>query len=469
MESDKLKDECGVFGLWSPQSSETTAKVIYYGLWALQHRGQESAGIAVSKDGQINYHKAMGLVSEVFNNEKLASLIGHTGIGHVRYSTTGDSHLVNAQPLVVKFRNKQIALGHNGNLVNAGEIRKELEDQGVIFQTTIDTEVIANLFARNYSFNLEITIRSIMEKVKGAFALVAIVDDKLIGVRDSYGLRPLCFGKKDDTWVIASESCALDTVGATLIRDVLPGEMIVIDSDGLKTVQITNPRRKHSCIFELIYFARPDSIIDGVTANSYRYKTGRILAQESFVQADRIIGVPDSGTPAAIGFSEQSGIPYGVGLIKNRYIGRTFIQPTQELREMGVMIKLNVLKKNVEGKRVVVIDDSIVRGTTSRRIVEMMRNAGAKEVHFRVSSPPVAYPCHFGIDTPNKSELIGSTMDLEAIRKLIGSDTLAFLSVPGMLKATGKGKGYCRACFTGKYPMQVPNVGDKFLFEKNCC
>ena len=463
--SDKFHDECGVMGIYSNDNKDVS-QLIYYGLYALQHRGQESAGIAVSDGEKIDYKKDQGLVAEVFNNENLKTLKGFSGIGHVRYSTTGDSLAANAQPLVVNYKKSGFALGHNGNLVNAAEIREMLEDEGVIFQTTIDTEVIANLLARNLSKGIEQALTQITGIVKGAYALVIQTDTDLIGLRDQHGLRPLCLGKVDETYVLASETCALDTIGAEFIRDIEPGEIVIINKEGVKSIKSKRWCRKNSCIFELIYFARPDSVLDGINANSYRYKTGRILAKaDGEIKADRVIAVPDSGTPAAIGYSEESGISFGIGLIKNRYIGRTFIQPTQELREQGVMIKLNVLKKNVEGKSVIVIDDSIVRGTTSKRIVKLLKDAGATAVHFRVSSPPVQFPCHFGIDTPTKDQLIGGTKTVEEIREMIGADTLEFLSHEGMLEATNAKKGFCTACFDGDYPMEVPLEGAKLKFD----
>ncbi len=466
MYDDKFHDECGVMGIFS-NDNKNVSQLIYYGLYALQHRGQESAGIAVSNGEKIEYKKDQGLVAEVFNNENLKALKGFSGIGHVRYSTTGDSLAVNAQPLVVNYKNSGFALGHNGNLVNASEIREMLEDEGVIFQTTIDTEVIANLLARNLSKGIEQALTQVTGIVKGAYALVIQTDKELIGLRDPHGLRPLCLGKIDETYVLASESCALDTIGATFIRDIDPGEIIIINKEGINSIKSKRWCKKASCIFELIYFARPDSVLDGINANSYRYKTGRILARaDEGLKADRVIPVPDSGIPAAIGYSEASGIPFGIGLIKNRYIGRTFIQPTQELREQGVLIKLNVLKKNVEGKRVVIIDDSIVRGTTSRRIVKLLRDAGALEVHFRVSSPPVQFPCHFGIDTPTRDQLIGATKTVEEIREMIGADSLKFLSEDEMMLATGGKNNFCKACFDGDYPMEVPIEGSKMQFEK---
>lgn len=466
MRDDKFHDECGVMGIYS-NDNKNVSQLIYYGLYALQHRGQESAGIAVTNSDKIDYIKDQGLVAEVFNDQNLKSLKGYSGIGHVRYSTTGDSLAANAQPLVVNYKSHGFALGHNGNLVNAAEIREMLEDDGVIFQTTIDTEVIANLIARNLSKGIEQALKQVTGIVKGAYALVIQTDNDLIGLRDNHGLRPLCLGKVDETYVLASESCALDTIGAKFIRDIEPGEIVIINKKGVKSIKSKRWSKKHSCIFELIYFARPDSIIDGINANSYRYKTGRNLAKaDEGLQADRVIPVPDSGIPAAIGYSEESGIPFGIGLIKNRYIGRTFIQPTQELREQGVMIKLNVLKKNVEGKKVIVIDDSIVRGTTSKRLVKLLRDAGALEVHFRVSSPPVQYPCHFGIDTPTRDQLIGATKSVEEIREMIGADSLKFLSPEGMMEATNQKNGFCSACFDGEYPMEVPLEGEKLQFEE---
>ncbi len=462
---DKFHDECGVMGIFSPNPNDNVAQFIYYGLYALQHRGQESAGIAVSSGSGINAYKKMGLVADVFNDAVLETLKGNIGVGHVRYSTTGDSLEANAQPLVVKYRRGTLALAHNGNLVNANGIREMLEDEGVIFQTSIDTEVIANLMARYHRNGISTAVKRVMDIVKGAYALVVMTDDTLVGIRDPFGIRPLCIGKIDETYVLASESCALDTIGAELIRDVEPGEIVIIDKDGLKSIKSDKMVKKSACIFELIYFARPDSYIDGENANSFRFKTGRILAEEAHVDADRIIAVPDSGIPAAVGFSEKSGIPYGIGLIKNRYVGRTFIQPNQAMREQGVRIKLNVLRKNVEGKRVVVVDDSIVRGTTIKRIVDMLKKAGAKEVHLRISSPPVKYPCHFGIDTPSKDQLIGAIKTVDEIRQMLDVESLAYVSLDGLKKVYHGKSEYCRACFDGDYPMEVPREGNKMQFE----
>jgi amidophosphoribosyltransferase len=453
--NDKLKEECGVIGVFS-EDEEKVPHLVYYGLYALQHRGQESAGIAVSHNGQIDYHKDMGLVPEVFTNDVFNKLKGDIGIGHVRYSTTGDSHPENAQPLVAKYKKGTIALAHNGNLVNAEALREILEDEGVIFQTSTDSEVIVNLLARYYKNGIVNSVKKVMEVLKGAFAVVINTDNKLIGIRDPYGLRPLCIGKLEDGYMLASETCALDAAGAEFVRDVEPGEIVVIDSNGLESIKRDKWCRKNLCVFELIYFARPDSSIDGINVYMSRNEAGRILAKEAPVDADIVIGVPDSGTPAAIGFAEESGIPYGIGLIKNKYVGRTFIQPKQELREQGVKIKLNVLKENVAGKRVVMVDDSIVRGTTSRRIVDMLKKAGAKEVHVRVSSPPVKYPCYFGIDTPYRKYLVGAMKTIDEIREMINADTLAYLSMEGLLKSTGHDKGFCLACLNGDYPMEVP-------------
>jgi len=452
---DKLKEECGVIGVYS-SSEETVTDRIHYGLYALQHRGQESAGIAVSKEGIINYYKNMGLVSEVFTQENLDELKGNIGIGHVRYSTHGDSLVANAQPLVVKYKNGSIALAHNGNLVNADSLREILEDEGVIFQTTNDSEVVANLIARYHKDGIEKAIKRVMEVLKGSYALVILTDNKLIGVRDNQGIRPLCLGKINDGYVLASESCALDTMGAEFIRDIEPGEMVIIDENGIQSIFNDKWSKKRLCIFEIIYFARPDSKIDDINVYLARKEAGRILAREYPVEADVVISVPDSGTSAAIGYAEESGIPYSIGLIKNKYVGRTFIQPNQALREQGVRLKLNVLRENVEGKRVVLVDDSIVRGTTSRRIVDMLKSAGAKEVHLRVSSPPVKYSCHFGIDTPNRRHLVGANKSVEEIREMVNADSLGYLSEEGLVNSTGKNVGYCTACFSGDYPMEIP-------------
>ncbi|HWQ30812.1 MAG TPA: amidophosphoribosyltransferase [Negativicutes bacterium] len=454
--ADKLHEECGVIGIYDKGNMEIES-LTYYGLMALQHRGQESAGIAVNRDGMITCYKEMGLVSEVFDDKILNLLKGDMSVGHVRYSTTGESYVANAQPLLVKYKKGNIAVAHNGNLVNAASVRDELEDQGMIFATTIDSEVIASLIARNFKNGIEDAILDTMDIIQGSYALTIMTNDKLIGVRDKHGLRPLVLGRIGNGYVLASETCALDTIGASFIRDVEPGEIVIIDESGIRSLKDRSVAKKSVCIFEYIYFARPDSIMDGISVYQAREKAGRILAMEQPADADVVISVPDSGTPAAIGYSLQSGIPYAVGLIKNRYIGRTFIQPSQVSRELGVKLKLNPLKANVEGKRVVMVDDSIVRGTTSKKIVHALKEAGAKEVHVRVSSPVITHSCYFGIDTPNRKELMGASSIIEAIKHKIGADSLGYLSYDGILQSVGsKGEGYCTACFCGNYPMEIP-------------
>lgn len=462
---DKLHEECGVIGIYE-KGNVNSATLTYYGLIALQHRGQESAGIAVNNDGLISCYKEMGLVSKVFDDKILNLLKGDMCIGHVRYSTTGESFVTNAQPLVVKYKNGTIALAHNGNLVNAQALRRELEDQGMIFTTSIDSEIIASLIAKNYTNCIEESISKTMDQIKGSFALTVMTNDKLIGVRDKHGLRPLVLGKLGTGYVLASETCALDTIGAQFIRDINPGEIVVIDDNGIKSIQ-AKAEEKTLCIFEYVYFARPDSIMDGLSVYGARHMAGRILAQEQPVEADAVISVPDSGTPAAIGFALESGIPYTVGLIKNRYIGRTFIQPNQEIRERGVSLKLNPLREEIAGKRIVMVDDSIVRGTTSKKIVQSLRNAGAKEVHVRVSSPAILYSCYYGIDTPDRSQLVGATTQIDKIKDKIGADSLGYLSHEGLLRSVGSScKGFCTACLNGKYPVDITENGDKHIFER---
>lgn len=465
MTSDKLREECGVLGIYAP-GEETLPHMMGFGLVALQHRGQESAGIASSSKGIMHYYKDMGLVQDVFTNKILDRLHGDVSIGHVRYSTTGESYVSNAQPLVVNYKGGSIALAHNGNLVNAPEIRDRLEDEGSIFQTSIDSEVIANLIARKYSGGFKAAVTEAVTEIKGAFALTIICENKLIGVRDPNGLRPLCLGKLDNGYVLASESCALDVVGASFIRDIEKGEMVIIDQEGVESIFYNTSQRKAHCIFEYVYFARPDSNIDGESVYITRRDAGRILAEEHKVDADIVIAVPDSGIDAAIGYAEASGIPYGVGLIKNKYIGRTFIQPDQKSRELAVRLKLNPLKENVKGKRVIMIDDSIVRGTTSRKIVASLRQAGATEVHVLVSSPPVANSCYFGIDTPERQELVGAVKTVDEICDMIGADSLGYISVSGLMRSVNKTKhDLCVACFNGEYPLEVPKQGNKMMFE----
>lgn len=459
-EDEKFHDECGVVGVYAP-GKEDIARGVYFGLHSLQHRGQESAGIASNKDGKIRYYKDMGLVQEVFSDEIIKRLQGDIAIGHVRYSTAGESHAVNAMPLVVYYRGGAIALAHNGNLVNAHILREEMQDSGVIFQTGIDSEVIAALIAKHvHEGTIEEAIIKTLEQIQGAYALVITVGDKLIGVRDPNGIRPLCIGRNAEGFVLASESCVFPLLGAEMLRDVEPGEMVVIEDNELKSRNYTQNNRRASCSFEYVYFSRPDSWLDGIGVYTARSECGRILAKECPAEADMVISVPDSGTVAAIGYAEESGIPYGEGLIKNRYVGRTFIQPDQRMRELSVKLKLNVLKDNVAGKRIVMIDDSVVRGTTSGKIVTMLKEAGAKEVHLRVASPPVTNPCFFGIDTPDISKLVAAKHTVDEICEKIGADSLGFLSVEGMQKAIGMGEeNICTACFTGIYPMKLPELG----------
>lgn len=460
---DKLKEECGVFGAYS--LGLTIQNQIYYGLQALQHRGQESAGIAVLQGDSVNCVKGMGLATDVFTKDNLKLLEGNAGVGHVRYSTTGSNEVSNAQPFVANFRDGYMALAHNGNLINAGELRSELENDGRILQTTSDSEVILHLIAKNYQRGLIEAIKQTINKIKGSYALVLLTDDKLIGIRDIHGIRPLCIGEKDDTYYLSSESCALDIIGAKFIRDVEPGEIVIIDREGLRTVNIEINAAKMPCIFEYIYFARPDSVIDGKSVYFSRFEMGKRLAVEAPADVDLIVPVPDSGIPAARGYSIQSGIPVGEGLIKNKYVGRTFICPEQKDRETGVRIKLNVLRELVKGKKIVLIDDSIVRGTTMKRLVDLLRDGGAKEVHVRISSPPVKYSCYFGIDTPTKKELVGAAMTVDEICEHIGADSLKFLSIDGLKNSVGL-DSTCAGCFDGKYPMNVPKESSKYLFEK---
>ncbi|AIS51768.1 amidophosphoribosyltransferase PurF [Thermoanaerobacter kivui] len=459
----KLKEECGVFGAYSLTTS--VHSYIYYGLQALQHRGQESAGIAVYNGENVQCVKGLGLAIEVFNKENLKILEGKMGIGHVRYSTTGSNDIVNAQPLVANFKNEYMALAHNGNLINAEELRNDLENDGRIFQTTTDSEIILHLIAKNYQKGLIEALKETIKQIRGSYALVILTDNKLIGIRDVNGIRPLCIGKKDDTYFLSSESCALDVIGAELIRDVEAGEIVIIDKSGLNSVKLETNKKRMPCVFEYIYFARPDSVIDGKSVYFTRFEMGKRLAMEAPVEADLVVPVPDSGIAAARGYSIQSGIPMGEGLIKNKYIGRTFIAPDQKDRETGVRVKLNVLKELVRGKRIVLIDDSIVRGTTMKRLVNLLKVGGAKEVHVRISSPPVKYSCYFGIDTPTKKELIGARMTVEEMCRLIGADSLQFLSIEGLKKSVGL-DSICAGCFDGVYPMYVPKEGSKYLFEK---
>ncbi len=463
----ELREECGVFGVWGhPEASRLT----YYGLFALQHRGQESAGMAVARDGIVLSHRGMGLVSEVFDRETVRELEAPAAVGHVRYSTTGSSLLVNAQPLVVRFRGGHLALAHNGNLVNAAEIRRELEDRGSIFQTTTDTEVFAHLVAVSGHEDIPTAVLESTSVVRGGYALLILTPRCLIGVRDPHGIRPLCLGRIDGAYVLSSETCGLDTVGAELVREVAPGEMVVISDAGIRTEKLPGVGPEALCIFEYIYFARPDSDLRGINVHAVRKRLGRILARRYPVEADVVIGVPDSSISAASGFAEEAGIPYEIGLVKNRYIGRTFIQPRQELRAFGVKIKLNAIRRVVEDRRVVLVDDSIVRGTTSRYIVSLLRQAGAREVHMRISSPPYRHPCFYGIDTSSSGELVARERDVEQIRAYIRADSLCYLAPEDLERAVypeGRARrGFCTACFTGDYPVPVPGAENvKFALE----
>ncbi len=457
--SDNIKEECGVFGIYDKSRLGNIAQQIYVGLFALQHRGQEAAGIAVNNDREITLVKNMGLVSEVFNDATLAKLNGEIAIGHVRYSTTGNNTAENAQPISVKYAKGNLTVSHNGNITNAKELRDKLEAKGAIFHTTSDSEVISYLIAiqRLKSKSIEEAVEKVFPMLQGAFSLLIMSPRKLIAVRDRYGIRPLCIGKLQDNVVFASESCAFETIGATFERDVRPGEIIVVTEDNM----VSNTKYcGHSgglCIFEHIYTARPDSVIDGQGVNEARMNAGKMLAKIAPADADLVIGVPDSGLPAAIGYSHESGIPYGVGLIKNRYIGRTFIQPTQAMRERSVALKLNTLKSNVNGKRLVMVDDSIVRGTTLANIIKLLKKSGAKEVHVRISSPPFIYPCFFGTDIPSRKDLACNNYTMEELRIKIGADSLAFLDVKTVDKiAPDSTVTFCKGCFTGKYPCKVP-------------
>ncbi len=446
---------CGVVGVYS-ENEDLTSKIAFFSLYALQHRGQESAGISVFGD-YIHIHKGMGLVNEIFDTKKLDGMKGKIAVGHVRYSTTGESRIENAQPLLVKTKQGAMAIAHNGNLVNYPSLRDALEREGSVFVSDSDTEVIAKLMAREMVSNDPINaIVNLSGQIKGSYTLVFAFNDLLVGFRDSHGFKPLIVGEGDFGYIIASESCAIDAVGAEIVRDVEPGEAVIIRDGEIEFIRIEKSIRNALCVFEYIYFARPDSIIDGVSVYDVRQRIGRILARESPVEADIVSSVPDSGTTSAIGFSKESGIEYLEALIKNRYVGRTFILPDQNTRELSVKIKMNAIRNNVEGKRVVLIDDSIVRGTTSRKIVDMVRSAGAREVHFRVGSPPIISPCYFGIDMSTREELIASSKTVEEIRREINADTLAYLSLEGLIEAVGKEKeSLCLACLTAKYPVDV--------------
>ena len=458
---DKFKDECGVFGIFGhPEAANMT----YLGLYALQHRGQESAGIAASDAQQVRISREMGYVADIFDGETLSKLPGPLSIGHVRYSTAGESKLLNAQPILIDCAHGQIALCHNGNIVNARELRHELVQQGSIFQSNSDTEVILHLYARSKARSVEDAIVESVAQVQGAFSLVMLTRDRLIAVRDPHGFRPLALGRLADAWVVCSETCAMDLIGATYERDVEPGEIVIISAEGLKSIKPFPPAPLAHCIFEHVYFARPDSYVFGRSVNEVRTELGRVLAREQRVEADVVVPVPDSGVCAAMGFHEESGVPLRMGLIRNHYVGRTFIQPQQSIRHFGVKVKLNPVRSILNGKRVILVDDSIVRGTTSRKIVRMVRAAGAREVHVRISCPPTISPCFYGVDTPRKSELIGATHTIEEIREFLQADSVAYLSLEGMLSAVKSEKAsYCTSCYTGVYPVAFPQDEATYL------
>ena len=464
--SDKLHEECGVVAIYgNPEAS----KLAYLSLYALQHRGQESAGIAASNGERVELHKGMGLVSDLFTAEVLARLSGSLAIGHTRYSTTGDSALLNAQPIMVECNKGKIALAHNGNITNAHEVHAQLEQQGSIFQTTSDTEVIVHLIARSREQTLADAMADSLRRIEGAFSLVMLTPDRIFAARDPRGFRPLVMGRISgqaahaaDTIVFASETCAFDLIGATYEREVKPGELVLVGPEGVHSRFYSAQQPQSSCIFEHVYFSRPDSIVFGRAVQATRDAMGRQLALESPVDADIVVPVPDSGMTAAMGFAQQSGIPIQIGLIRNHYVGRTFIEPEQRVRDFGVKLKLNPVRHVLEGKRVVLIDDSIVRGTTSKKIVRMVRDAGAREVHMRISCPPTISPCFYGVDTPSKNQLIAANKSVEEIREYIKADSLAYLSLEGLRKAAGEGDEpfYCTACYTGKYPTNIVDVED---------
>ncbi len=468
----KIHEECGVFGIYANGTTDV-AHSVYYGLYALQHRGQESCGIVVNDDGLFTSYKDIGLVNDVFTSERMKTLgMGNIAVGHVRYGTTGISDRVNAQPIVVNHTKGRMAIAHNGNIINSYDLRTELELQGSIFQTTSDTEVIAyNIIKeRITSPSIEEAINRAMNRIKGAYSLVIMSPSKLIAVRDENGFRPLCYGVRDDgSYIVASESCALDAVGAKFVRDLEPGEILIFDKNGIRSIlDHTKKTQRSICVFEYIYFARSDSVIDGCGVHQARSRAGAFLALEHPVNADVVVGVPDSGLDAAVGYSKESGIPYGIGFIKNKYIGRTFISPEQKSREDKVRIKLNPIAETVKGKRVILIDDSIVRGTTSARIVRLIRDAGAKEVHMRISAPPFLNPCYYGTDIDSRENLIACQHTIDEIADIIGVDSLGYLSVDSVRKIAcgGRTDGFCTACFSGEYPTEIPEETHKNRFEQ---
>ncbi|MFQ5736418.1 MAG: amidophosphoribosyltransferase [Thermodesulfobacteriota bacterium] len=451
--TDRYNDECGVFGIFGhPEAANLT----YLGLYSLQHRGQESAGIVSSDGRRLNSHKGMGLVADVFSSEDISRLEGDCAIGHVRYSTEGDSHIRNAQPFVVEYSRGGIAVAHNGNIVNSLLLRAQFEAYGSIFQSSMDTEVVVHLIASSKERSIVDRVTSSLGRLEGSYSMLFLTEDTMIAARDPYGFRPLSLGRLKDAWVVASETCAFDLIEAEYVRDIEPGEIVVIDKTGMASYKPFPKVPYKPCVFEFIYFARPDSTIFGANVYEVRKNLGARLAIEHPVEADMVIPVPDSGVPAAIGYALQSGIPFEKGIVRNHYVGRTFIEPKDSIRHFGVKIKLNAVRDVIKGKRVVIVDDSIVRGTTSRKIIKMVRAAGAKEVHMRISSPPTVCPCYYGIDTPCKEELIASTQSVSDINAYITSDTLGYLSVEGLYRAVAEaGGGFCDACFTGKYPVDI--------------
>ncbi len=470
VKDNKPKEECGVFGIYD-KSGKDCARTIYYALYALQHRGQESCGMAVNDDNHIFCHKDLGLVPDVFSDFVISQIKGNIGIGHVRYSTTGENTRENAQPLTSKYVKGTLTIAHNGNLSNAAQLRMDLQKQGAIFQSTNDTEAIAYLIARERlnSKSIEEAVAKAAMKLEGSFSLVVMSPRKLIALRDPLGIRPLCMGKiGDDVTVFASESCAMDAVGAEFIRDVKPGEMVVVRPDNTECIQYTKSNKTALCVFEHIYFARPDSVIDGQSVYEARKLAGRLLARQYPVEADIVIAVPDSGLCAAVGYAEESGIRYDLGLMKNRYVGRTFIQPSQDMRERSVNIKLNAMGACVKGKRVVMVDDSIVRGTTIKNIVTMLKNAGATEVHVRIAAPPFLWPCYYGTDIPDRDNLVACQYSVEEIRQNIGADTLGYLKKESLREMVPHLRmDFCDACFSGNYPGGVPVISDKNVFEQS--
>jgi amidophosphoribosyltransferase len=458
---DKFHDECGVFGIFGhPEAANLT----YLGLYALQHRGQESAGMAAADGERMLSSRAMGHVAEAFDEQTLAKLPGHLAIGHTRYSTTGHSRIDNAQPFLIDCCHGQIAVAHNGNLVNAGELRDELVNSGSIFQTSSDTEVVLHLYARSKAPSVEEAVIESITQISGAFSLVLLTRNRLIAARDPHGFRPLAIGRLGDAWIVCSETCALDLIGATYVRDVEPGEIAVISESGLRSVRPFPPSQLSHCVFEHVYFSRPDSYVFGRSVNEVRTELGRILAKEAPVEADVVVPIPDSGVCASVGYAEAAGLPIRMGLIRNHYIGRTFIQPQQAIRHFGVKVKLNPVRSILEGQRVILLDDSIVRGTTSRKIVRMVKAAGAREVHLRISCPPTISPCFYGVDTPSRKELIAATHSIEDIRKYVEADSLAYLSIDGLRAAVGDQRNsYCTSCYTGIYPVAFPRDEKAYL------